>query len=55
MVWDGSYDLTIVVDATYSISGMDLERQERHLKGANGDIWGLIYDKLDTKGGRFPC
>ena len=36
--WDGSHELTIVVDATYSISDMDLVKQDAHLRGANRDI-----------------
>ena len=49
--WDGSYVLTTVVDAMYSISGMDLVKQDAHMRGANVDICSLICDELDTKGG----
>ena len=48
-VWDGSYDLTIVTDATYTISGTDMRKRHQHLKGVNGDIWRLILDEIDGK------
>ena len=41
-LWSGSYPLEIIVDATYSLSGMDLVRRSKHLKGANADIWTII-------------
>ena len=45
-VWPGDFHLAITVDATYSLSGMDLVRRERHIKGANADIWSLMYHEL---------
>ena len=37
-VWDGTYDLAIVTDASYTYSGMDLHNRQKHLKGTNKDI-----------------
>lgn len=48
-VWPGDFHLTIPVDATYSLSGMDLARREKHIKGVNSDIWNLIYHELSSK------
>ena len=47
--WTGDFDLEIIVDATYSISGMDLEKQDKHLRGVNGDILGEIYQPLEFR------
>ena len=47
-VWPGDSHLVVTVDATYSLSGMDLVRREKHIKGANSDIWILIYDELSS-------
>ena len=49
LVWPGDFMLTITVDAIYSLSGMDLLKREKHLKGANADIWVLIYHELSLK------
>ena len=46
-VWDGTFDLEIVTDATYSISGMDFRNRRKHLRGSNKDIWNIIYRELD--------
>ena len=31
-VWDGTHDLAIVTDASYTYSGMDLHSRQKHLK-----------------------
>ena len=46
-VWDGTYDLEILTDATYTVSGMDPYNRKKHLNGTNKDIWGIIYRELD--------
>ena len=46
-VWDGTYDLEIVTDASYTYSGMDLRNRHKHLKGPNSDIWQLVYKEID--------
>ena len=46
-VWDGTYDLEIITDASYTYSGMDLVNRQKHLRGVNKDIWQLIYKELD--------
>ena len=46
-VWDGTYNLEIVTDASYTYSGMDLRNRRKHLRGTNKDIWQLIYKELD--------
>ena len=51
-VWPGKLELTINVEATYSLSGMDLVRREMLLKGANSDIWEVIFAELAAK--TFP-
>ena len=47
--WPGNYALEIIVDATYSLSGMDLIKRSKHLKGANADIWISLYAILEHK------
>ena len=42
-MWPGDFHLVITVDATYSLSGMDLVRRGKYIKGSNSDIWSLIY------------
>ena len=46
-VWDGTYDLEIATDASYTYSGMDLHNRQKHLRGTNKDIWQLIYTEID--------
>lgn len=48
-IWTGGLGPEMVVDATYSISGMDLEKQHKHLRGVNAYIWGVIYQLLESK------
>ena len=45
--WDGTYDVEIVIDASYTYSGMGLRNRHKHLKGANRDIWQPIYKETD--------
>ena len=47
-VWSGGFPLEVVNDAIDSISGVDLEHQDNNLKGANADIWTVIYQKLEV-------
>ena len=49
MVWDGSYDLTIITDASYTVQGMDALARRKNGRGPNRDIWQLIYAELDSK------
>ena len=44
--WDGTYDLEIITDATYTVNGMDFERRASNLKGADKELWKLIYDEF---------
>ena len=46
--WDGAYDLEIITDASYTVSGMDFIRRASNLKGANKDLWRLIYEESTT-------
>ena len=46
-VWDGTYDLEIVTYASYTYSVMDLHNRQKHLRGANKDIWQLVYTEID--------
>ena len=46
-VWDGTHDLEVVTDATYTVNGIDLHNRHKHLHGINCDIWQLIYQELD--------
>ena len=36
--WDGSYDLEVVTDATYTVCGMILQNRQKHSRGRNRDI-----------------
>ena len=45
-LWPGNYPLEIIVDATYSLSGMDLVKRSKHLKGANFEICTIVYGIL---------
>ena len=49
--WYGAYDLEIITDASYTVSGMDFTRRASNLKGANKDLWKLIYDEIDYSAG----
>ena len=51
MVWDGSYDLAIINNASYTVQGMDALARRRNGRGPNRDIWQLIYAELDSKQG----
>lgn len=37
--WDGSYDLEIITDASYTLRGMYFTSRGSNLKGTNKDIW----------------
>ena len=49
--WDGSHDLQIITDASYTIQGMDALARRKNGRGPNRDIWRLIYAALDAKQG----
>ena len=51
MIWDGSYDLTIITDASYTVQGMGAPARTKNGRGPNRDIWQLIYAELDSKQG----
>lgn len=38
MVWDGSYDLTIITDASYTVKGMHNLARRKNRRGPNRDI-----------------
>ena len=55
-IWDGTYKLVVVIDATHTIQGLrGGQNRRKNLNGANADIWELIYEQLDAKdpGGRL--
>ena len=45
-LWDGSYPLTIITDASYTIQGLAKGEERRNTKGVNADLWKLLYDEL---------
>ena len=49
--WDGSHDLQIITDASYTVQGMDALSRRKNGRGPNRDIWRLIYAALDAKQG----
>ena len=51
IVWDGTYDLTIITDASYTVRGMEDLARRKNSRGSNRDIWTLIYSQLDEKVG----
>ena len=51
MVSDGSYDLALVTDASYTVKGMQNLSRRKNSRGANCDIWTLIYSEMDKKQG----
>ena len=38
MVWDGSFDLTIITHASYTVQGMDGLARRKNSRGPNRDI-----------------
>lgn len=51
LVWYGTFDLTIITDASYTGQGMDDLARRKNSRGPNRDIWQLIYAELDAKAG----
>lgn len=51
MVWDGSYELTLVADASYTVKGMKNLSRRKNSRGQNRDIWTLIYSEIDKEQG----
>lgn len=51
LVWGGTYDLTIITDASYTDQGMDDIARRKNSRGPKRDIWRLIYAELDSKPG----
>ena len=51
MVWDGTYNLTVITDASYTVQGMDDLARRKNSRGPNRDTWQLIYAELDSKAG----
>ena len=49
MVWGGSYDLEIIMDASYTVDGMQHLARTKNSRGPNRDIWSLIYSEMDKK------
>ena len=49
-VWNGRHPLTLITDATYTMTGMDLANRLSSLKGKNGDLWKEIHAEVDAKG-----
>lgn len=45
-LWDGSYPLTIIIVATYTMQGLAEDEADKHLKGTHGDLWKVLYAKL---------
>ena len=51
LVWGGTFDLTIITDASYTVQGMDDLARRKDSRGPTRDIWQLIYAELDAKEG----
>ena len=51
MIWDGSYDLETITDASYTVCGMQLLARRKNSRGPNRDIWILVYAEMDKKEG----
>ena len=51
LVWGGTYDLTVITDASYTVQGIDDLARRKNGRGPNRDIWQLIYAELDSKAG----
>ena len=51
MVWDGTHDLTIITDASYTVRGMEDLARRKNSRGPNRDLWTLIYPQRDKKVG----
>ena len=50
-VWDGTHDLEVVTDATYTVCGMIHLNRRKNRRGPNRDNCRLLYDELDRKTG----
>ena len=44
-MWDGSYPLTIITDASYTMQGLPEGEEDKHIKGINADLWKVLYDE----------
>ena len=51
MEWDGSHDLIIITDASYTVQGLGALARRKNGRGPNRDIRQLIYAELDSKQG----